>query len=518
VDDVVAVLPFLKGSREDWLRQAIGSLPLGMRYLVAENEGELSQAFNEAIEAAEAPYVLITGADDAWTPGAVALLREAIELCDVAYPSVVLSSEENLSSLGTLEAAPFSQARLERWNFIPGCALVRRDAVLSVGGFRDLEALEDWDLWVRMARNGFRFTPVPKAYYLYRQVANSRNKVSLERDEWREKVAPDSQEPVATFYHQDGPGTVYWRCQVPGKHLPAVVTRFPEISFSGDPYPEHVGTAVWQAPRTLEQLTIARDLHLDYPMFVEVDDDYLNRPNQTDRKLDRYAKAAHEVLCEEADGILCATEELARRYSKLNRNVHVCPNVIDPEDWPEPEPGKKLRVGFAGGSAHEDDMRLVLPALRWASQQPDVEVVIIGLFKRLGSYTGPLVIPKGFDFDFTYVEWSDDLRRYRKSLGLLDIGLAPLLDGEWNRAKSDLKILEYSMVGAASIVSDVEPYRGWDVPKCRSADDFLRTVKSLVLEPEKREELAQTTRERVLSERTVRNERWSEALAPIGVR
>jgi glycosyltransferase involved in cell wall biosynthesis len=45
-------------------------------------------------------------------------------------------------------------------------------------------------------------------------------------------------------------------------------------------------------------------------------------------------------------------------------------------------------------------------------------------------------------------------------LGLLalDIGLAPLQDTEFNRGKSNLKVLEYGVMGVPTIASPVYPY------------------------------------------------------------
>ena len=46
-----------------------------------------------------------------------------------------------------------------------------------------------------------------------------------------------------------------------------------------------------------------------------------------------------------------------------------------------------------------------------------------------------------------------------QSLGRFDVGLAPLLATAFNRAKSNIKQLEYSALGLATIAVDLEPYR-----------------------------------------------------------
>jgi GT2 family glycosyltransferase len=54
-------------------------------------------------------------------------------------------------------------------------AMIRRADFLAVGGFADLEALEDYDLWIRMIRAGARIGDVPKAIYRVNVTPVSRN-------------------------------------------------------------------------------------------------------------------------------------------------------------------------------------------------------------------------------------------------------------------------------------------------------------------------------------------------------
>ena len=64
-------------------------------------------------------------------------------------------------------------------HLIIGC-MVRRDYVVKVGGFRDLPALEDWDLWIRCRLEGARVGTCPEAIYRVHVNPNSRNQNSAE--------------------------------------------------------------------------------------------------------------------------------------------------------------------------------------------------------------------------------------------------------------------------------------------------------------------------------------------------
>src|SRR5262249_58233502 len=52
------------------------------------------------------------------------------------------------------------------------------------------------------------------------------------------------------------------------------------------------------------------------------------------------------------------------------------------------------------------------------------------------------------------------LAEYLSFLRGLDVGLAPLLPSDFNRARSDLKYLEYAAHGVAGVYADLEPFRG----------------------------------------------------------
>ena len=170
----------------------------------------------------------------------------------MTYPSMVLTDQELPARSAYHPAYPFDKHRLYQWNYIPGIFLARTEMLRKVGGWRDLEALEDWDLHVRMVRAGARYKPVPEATVLYRQSEGSRNKagVGFNQDEWRQRIVGEPEPVKATFYYQATPVTTYWRCQLPARHLPG--RCLPDHAAVLEPedvlFPEHEGTAIFQFP------------------------------------------------------------------------------------------------------------------------------------------------------------------------------------------------------------------------------------------------------------------------------
>jgi glycosyltransferase involved in cell wall biosynthesis len=157
-----------------------------------------------------------------------------------------------------------------------------------------------------------------------------------------------------------------------------------------------------------------------------------------------------------ADMVTCTTEELANEFRSINPNTVVLPNVVTPEWYPAiPSWDKKeIRIGWQGGASHYEDLFFIQP-------------VIVDVLKKLDNvkfvYFGDMRFKKIFDgCDQSKIEWhhwvSHDVYPYKLSLLNCDIGLCPLVDNEFNRSKSAIKWMEYSMVGMATIASNIPPY------------------------------------------------------------
>jgi hypothetical protein len=185
----------------------------------------------------------------------------------------------------------------------------------------------------------------------------------------------------------------------------------------------------------------------------------------------------------------------------------VCPNQVDPQDWQplvKPDDGM-FRIGWFASGSHAGDGKLVQRALAWAATQKDVEVVTLGLDPR-------------WQFPHRKLPWTNDLSLYRRAMYKLDVGVAPIVPTPFSRGRSDVKWLEYSMAGAASVLADCEPYA--DVPdglalKATTPADWLRRIRWLVQNRDEARALGMAAREYVLERRTIQANvnLWAEAIA-----
>lgn len=336
----------------------------------------------------------------------------------------------------------------------------------------------------------------------------------------------------ATFYRQATDSVAYWRCELPAKYLPGKVVNTTElrgrkrpdkrvdflVSEDGEP---HEGAAIFQFPSSHEEsLSMMIMQAQGIPTFVEVDDNYtqhdplfMARSNwaQTIKngKLPHSVQGHCSIVRNYADGVIVTTPVLAEAYAELNQNVHICRNSIDPDDWPElekPDDGV-LRFGWYASLSHDRDAPLIRKAMSWASRQPNVEVMTLGLD------------PAGWDFARTHYPWEHHVV-LRKWLQRIDVGMAPVVRTTLADGRSDLKVLEYSMAGAVTIASDVPPYAWWkDKPAmlAYNAAEFMEYVQFCVKNRDAVREMGRLARERVLRDRTYKTEieSWRAALASV---
>jgi glycosyltransferase involved in cell wall biosynthesis len=382
-------------------------------------------------------------------------------------------------------------------------------------------------------------------------------------------------EPVATWWRSHTLGRYGasddWRAIVPARHLPGAGP----LLLGCDSLDEQRGdTAIWTilgGSATAIYDAIQEQRRQGLRVLVDLDDAAIDASfplillptNEMPSSLMRLRAAAfgatattrtewrrrHADAIRAADGLIVSTAAVACSYAHLNANAFVCPNSVDPDDWPDPvQPDDEtFRIGFAGGHVGRvEDLELIRPALAWTSEQPDVEVVLLGTspvkdltaaeqnaldaylieigshgisaaFARHGQALASIAKRKAaWAFRYRQIAWTDDLHAYRRNLAVLDVGLCPTIPTDWNIARSDSKALDYAMMGVLPICSDVEPYEPWrggPMPLARDADDFLELVRWCVTHRDEVRALAHEAREYVLRERTIENNihRWREA-------
>lgn len=140
--------------------------------------GTLHEARNGALEQVTSEWLFFVDADDEVEHGF--LTQMATGSADVRAPAVryVRGGRAQLPGMPRVAGHTHActAACLTQGNWLVIGALVRTELVRAVGGFRDFEWSEDWDLWLRCHLAGASFEAIPSAIYRAHVRPDSRNR------------------------------------------------------------------------------------------------------------------------------------------------------------------------------------------------------------------------------------------------------------------------------------------------------------------------------------------------------
>jgi glycosyltransferase involved in cell wall biosynthesis len=133
-------------------------------YLKQENRG-VSAARNTGIQAARGSLIAFLDGDDTWLPNYLEVQVARIQAdptIDVLYPNVVMFNDSSESGEEFMTICPsngevtFERLLLQECN-VSNCSIARRDTIVRAGSFDEaLRSVEDFDLWLRVIKNGGR--------------------------------------------------------------------------------------------------------------------------------------------------------------------------------------------------------------------------------------------------------------------------------------------------------------------------------------------------------------------------
>ena len=507
---VTVLIPW-HGENEDLLREALRTLPPGINIIIAKNAGkhEMATALNQSLTLVKTKYTFCMGSDDVLDKDTLWKLWEAAIDYDGAYPWMLGFGAQRFR----FGAEPWSVPRIQDAN-VCGVFLIKTKALRAVGGWRDV-VVEDWDLMYRVAKAGYRLAPAPLARYGYRQRLDGLHRSTVNAAQqmqmtWQDLAPYEQRDEVpAVFYEWKLDGTGYVRCELPAR------TTGSACRISIDTRDAHEARSwVFQYPNDDAREIWEMAARMGKRRVIDVDDNYLSPElgavvgeyHKENGALWAERQASHRRMVEEADYVICATPALAEVYGAVTPRVVVCENTVDPADWVKRQKKKRI-VGVVLSTNHLSHMDMVKDAMRAASKIKGVEVQVVGL-------------DPDWDFPYTHIGFTPGVPAYRRVISKWSVGLAPIVDNDVTRCKSDLKWLEFTMSGAALVASDVEAYKR--VPndallRAVNAAEFTDATLELLRDESMRRRLIRTSMFHVEQDRLVGNEslrsRYNTALA-----
>lgn len=293
---------------------------------------------------------------------------------------------------------------------------------------------------------------------------------------------------------------------------------------------------VFHRPNDDRALAVAEKLRSQGKKIVmDNDDTYKGFDTSKLGKLaDKFGQVekAIDIFGKQADLITCSTEFLRQEYLKLNPNVVVLPNCVDPDDWPEVDEiqrndNGKVRIGFVGSVGLHTDIQGFIPVLDALKAREDVQLVVFALpADTKESHDVHNYYKPEFNFWMSYgVEWQPfvPMQDYIETLDnlKLDMLLIPRSDDYFNRCKSNIKFLEASMleipVVAQGFSTGDSPYQDLEDSKHMRIvidnEKWLEEVIPLIESKELREAQGKKAREYVIERYSIANNisKWENA-------
>lgn len=218
--------------------------------------------------------------------------------------------------------------------------------------------------------------------------------------------------------------------------------------------------------------------------------------------------------------VTTTTSLFADEIKKINKNVFVLPNAINPNEPQFKEPtleSDRLRIGWLGGSSHLHDIQLLNESFgKLVNHKDKLQYVLCGFDTRgtvteinsqTGEHTKRDIKPeetvwaqyekiftqnhKIISEDYTkhllkYTQesyenevnesylrvWTKPVTSYAKNYSKFDVSLAPIKNHMFNRMKSQLKVIEAGFYKKALIASNIGPYT-LDLKHCLKNGEFV---------------------------------------------
>lgn len=191
------------------------------------------------------------------------------------------------------------------------------------------------------------------------------------------------------------------------------------------------------------------------PVVYDTDDDWTAVPPDH-AFAPRMAAILPHILetVRRAQGVTVSTPVLAEAFRPFNPRVRVVRNFLPATLWRAVRPPDRpvVAVALAGTPSHGPDLAPLAAALSdlAGTLSGRARFVFFGCAPPAGTFPGATVLPFAPD----YAAYAARLPR----LGC-GVGLAPLADTAFNRAKSPIKWMEYAAAGMAGVFADLPPYR-----------------------------------------------------------
>lgn len=265
---------------------------------------------------------------------------------------------------------------------------------------------------------------------------------------------------------------------------------------------------------------------LNIPLIIDTDDGFSSLPESHPQK-DYYARldVVLRQLMANAKSVVFSTVPLKGEYDDISDDKKcVIENTLDERFWINYRAAKSnieskrttdFNILYMGTATHDNDFLEAYGALKSLVEQGyELKLTVIGAVSTRFNedWIEFISAPPGLERYPRFARW---LREF----SIFDLGIAPLNNDDFNRMKSDIKVLDYAAIKIPTLCSNVPAYEKLikdDV--CfwtnNTSEDWETSLKQLIESPEKLIEKAEKANEYLWSRRNVdlAAKKWSKLL------
>jgi GT2 family glycosyltransferase/glycosyltransferase involved in cell wall biosynthesis len=248
------------------------------------------------------------------------------------------------------------------------------------------------------------------------------------------------------------------------------------------------------------------------PFLVYALDDLLTNmaeSNHLRKNVPANARSRLKYALARCDRMVVSTDFLADAYRHLIPDIRVVPNRLEQALWlpvnSRTRTSAKPRIGWAGGTTHQGDLILLKEIIEQTRHEADW--VFFGMCPK---EIRPLIAE--YHAFGPYPEYPARLAALN-----LDIAVAPLAQIPFNQGKSNLRLLEYGVLGIPVVCTDIDPYQG--SPACcvaNTVEAWTNALRERIHDADAREREGRALRQWVQSGYLLENhlEEWLSAHLP----
>ena len=230
----------------------------------------------------------------------------------------------------------------------------------------------------------------------------------------------------------------------------------------------------------LKQLDQLKEFLPEVFRVYSIDDLLTNVPEQSSayKEIKRHfadAKSRMRRALQASDRLIVSTQPLADLCAGMIEDIRVIPNRLPKEPWLSvtslSNQSEKPRVGWAGAQQHQGDLAIMFEVVKATADE--VDWIFMGMC--------PENI-KPYVHEYHHFVPMADYPAKLASLNL-DLAIAPLELHPFNESKSNLRLLEYGVLGWPVICTDIYPYRTNNPPVIyvqNQVDEWVAAIRQIL--------------------------------------